>query len=284
MAFEIELNAEAQQERLVILPKPGKDGFLKTRDGRRILYDAQSQQKILKSFKARRLDIPVCVGHRMSWQDDAEAVGWFSDLQAEPHGALSAKVEWTEQGRELIDSKQFKYLSPELTLEEGSRRIVMIRNYGMVNIPNLYIQELNEERPMSEKDKQTEQAAEIAQLKAEKEALSQALQAEQNKAFQMALSHELHQAKEHQLLAEGEEVFLQGQVQSEEGLSALRTMMQERQAKQQPQSTSPAAGSPVPLDAQLMNEVLPATVPDASARPPSLLEQQGIEVKISHKL
>jgi len=68
-------------------------------------------KQFVENFKAKvRRDIPITEGHEVS--DEKPAIGWFKKLTAK-EGGLWAKVEWTEEGKELLSKKKYKYFSPE---------------------------------------------------------------------------------------------------------------------------------------------------------------------------
>lgn len=62
--------------------------------------------------KVRRIDLALDAEH----YSEKGAAAWFKELVIEG-GGLYAMVEWTEWGREIIDKKLFKYISPEFDFE-----------------------------------------------------------------------------------------------------------------------------------------------------------------------
>lgn len=68
-------------------------------------------EQFVVNFKAKvRRDIPITEGHEV--MDEKPAIGWLKKLTAEKDG-LWSKVEWTEEGKELLAKKKYKYFSPE---------------------------------------------------------------------------------------------------------------------------------------------------------------------------
>lgn len=67
--------------------------------------------EFVANFKAnvRGVDLAVDVNH----DPEHRAIGWFRDVYREGE-ALFAVVEWTDEGLEKINSKEFRYFSPEL--------------------------------------------------------------------------------------------------------------------------------------------------------------------------
>lgn len=56
-----------------------------------------------------RRDLPINVEHKQT----EGAVGWFKSVINKGKDGLWASVEWTKQGRQLLEEKVFKYFSPE---------------------------------------------------------------------------------------------------------------------------------------------------------------------------
>jgi len=77
-----------------------------------------SMAQIVENFRknVRGVDISVDVSH----QPDTGAVGWVRDLKVDKSSAdpakvaLWAKVDWTEEGKELISTKKYRYPSVEI--------------------------------------------------------------------------------------------------------------------------------------------------------------------------
>lgn len=67
------------------------------------------------NFKARiRRDIPITAGHDNGMSGgELPAIGWFKELIDRGVNGLWAVVEWTEEGKNLLAQRAFKYFSPE---------------------------------------------------------------------------------------------------------------------------------------------------------------------------
>lgn len=67
----------------------------------------------IKNFESGvRRDIPITEGHSVG-EEELPAVGWFKKLVNKGRDGLWAVVEWTEEGRDLLKRKAYKYFSPE---------------------------------------------------------------------------------------------------------------------------------------------------------------------------
>ena len=69
-------------------------------------------KEFVKNFNSGlRNDIPINEGHEV--MDEKPAIGWFKKLVNKGSDGLWAVVEWTEQGKDLLRQKAYKYFSPE---------------------------------------------------------------------------------------------------------------------------------------------------------------------------
>ena len=66
-----------------------------------------------------------------------EPAGWFKELQISD-GAIFARIEWTEKGRQAVDAKEYCYISPVFTFDEKTGEVLQLLRAGLTNSPNLY--------------------------------------------------------------------------------------------------------------------------------------------------
>lgn len=95
---------------------------------------------------------PIYVGHPDYTAGDPQAeltltqkqppsLGWMVDIRVELD-AMILKIEWTQRGRELVESKEYRFVSPYFLSERsdmpGSTILVprYIRSVGLTNTPN----------------------------------------------------------------------------------------------------------------------------------------------------
>lgn len=78
----------------------------------KIVIDEESIGKFVENFNAGiRRDLPITEGHEVF--DEKPAIGWFRELIDKGADGLYTAVEWTEQEKQLLLSKAYKYFSPE---------------------------------------------------------------------------------------------------------------------------------------------------------------------------
>lgn len=114
------------------------------RDGREWVND--NPQLVLDAFAAGAADLPLDLEHATEKKapqgDPAPAVGWIKELQVRD-GQVWGRVEWTETGRNAVESKSYRYVSPVFIYERASRRVVALTSAALTNRPNLFLQALN---------------------------------------------------------------------------------------------------------------------------------------------
>jgi len=74
------------------------------------ISDADLDQFVY-NFKTNARGIDLCVD--INHETEHRAIGWFRDVYR-AGDKLFATIEWTGEGKELVNSKQYKYFSPEL--------------------------------------------------------------------------------------------------------------------------------------------------------------------------
>ena len=114
------------------------------RDGREWINDMP--ELVLQAFAVNALDLPMDMEHATELKapqgEPAPAVGWVKELQNRG-GQIWGRVDWTEAGRNAVESKAYRYVSPVIVFERASKRVVALTSVGLTNRPNLFLQALN---------------------------------------------------------------------------------------------------------------------------------------------
>lgn len=122
------------------------------RDGRS--WTNPDPEAIVAAFNASGVDLAVDMEHSQDHLatkgHEAPARGWIKELRHEGGGRITGRVEWTEKGRNAIESKEYRYLSPVLNYRTSDRAIVSIAGVALVNRPNLRTAALNRAGPDSD--------------------------------------------------------------------------------------------------------------------------------------
>lgn len=127
----LELNKQELNQKVRISPIGEVTGI----DGRKFKIDGE---KIIQIIKKNGVDLALNLNHQ-----GGEAYGWFdcNSLELRDDG-IYANLELTPKGKELVDSKAFRYLSPEYYTDKD-KNVVFLEAMGLVNQPNLLNKALN---------------------------------------------------------------------------------------------------------------------------------------------
>lgn len=100
-------------------------------------------EKMVFDFHAREAQVPIDKDHA-SLKDplsrDTQAYGWVKDLKQMSGGApeyngLYAQIEWTEEGKKLVLSKAYRFLSPVFSMDDAGNPQKLV-NIALTNRPN----------------------------------------------------------------------------------------------------------------------------------------------------
>lgn len=113
-------------------------GQITSRDGRKFLLD--NPEMVIEAFEANGADLPIDYEHqhhKSSQNGPVPAAGWITAMKATADGVWG-KVKWTDRAAQLIEAREYRYLSPVLMcLKDG--RITKITGAGLVHNPALQL-------------------------------------------------------------------------------------------------------------------------------------------------
>jgi phage I-like protein len=98
------------------------------------LVDEASLKSMAADFRSRGVDLVVDYEHQSLQGERAPAAGWIKALEARGDG-LWARVDWTQQARDYLEKKEYRYFSPVLRLDPESRKPVALMHVGLTNVP-----------------------------------------------------------------------------------------------------------------------------------------------------
>lgn len=114
------------------------------RDGR--TFKAGEFASIFKAFVDDQKDLPIDIEHSTDIKapngDPAPAVGWITSIESTDNG-IWAHVNWNEIGKNLISTRQYRYISPVFNVNSETGEIVSILRAALTNDPNLKLKALN---------------------------------------------------------------------------------------------------------------------------------------------
>ena len=120
---------------------PAPDAVTKkiaARDGR--VFKLSDPAAFVASFNAAKHDVPFDLEHASEIKapngDPAPASGWITELQ-DRGGEVWARVEWTSEGAETVQSRKYRYASPAFNTDRKSGEITNLVSAGLTNRPAL---------------------------------------------------------------------------------------------------------------------------------------------------
>ncbi|MFY4756177.1 phage protease [Campylobacter jejuni] len=126
----LELNTKLTNEKVKISPI----GIAKGLDGRVFKIDGE---KLINNIQKNGLDIALNLNHQ-----GGEAYGFDRNSLELREDGIYASLELTPKGKELVENKAFRYLSPEYYVDDD-KNVIHLDAMGLVNQPNLLNRALN---------------------------------------------------------------------------------------------------------------------------------------------
>jgi phage I-like protein len=118
---------------------PTAKGRVTTFDGRGP-YEVMNAEAIIAASMENPRGIPVDVNHSTNLAApegrEAPAYGWVKQMEVRSDGVWG-RVEWTKAGRELVEDKAYRGISPVITVHPDRRTVRLIPCVSLVNKPNL---------------------------------------------------------------------------------------------------------------------------------------------------
>ncbi len=98
------------------------------------MVDEASLLSMAADFRSRGVDLVIDYEHQSLQGERAPAAGWIKELEARDDG-LWARVDWTQQARDYLEKKEYRYFSPVLRLDPETRRPLALLHMGLTNVP-----------------------------------------------------------------------------------------------------------------------------------------------------
>ncbi len=103
-----------------------------------IMVDQKSAKDVIRWYKARGIRCVIDWEHQTYKTAEngkpAPALGWF-DIEVRDDGIWASNVEWTDEGRELLKEKKYRYFSPTGRFDRKTGKLATIETIGLTNIP-----------------------------------------------------------------------------------------------------------------------------------------------------
>ena len=130
------LSGDGVPSRVLIAPW----GLVESTNGSFVLDD-ESAQRAVEAFEAHGTDLPIDYEHQTlggtyaSPSGRAPAAGWIKRLVIEPGVGLLAEIEWTDDAKQMVAAKEYRYLSPVAIIRKTDRKLVAIHSAALTNKP-----------------------------------------------------------------------------------------------------------------------------------------------------
>jgi len=98
------------------------------------MVDEACLETLAAAYRSRGVDLVIDYEHQSLQGNRAPAAGWIKDLEARGDG-LWARVDWTQQARDYLEKKEYRYFSPVLRLDPETRKPTALIHVGLTNVP-----------------------------------------------------------------------------------------------------------------------------------------------------
>ena len=82
----------------------------------------------------RGVDLVVDYEHQTLTGEQAPAAGWVKELFLDD-GQIKARVEWTDRAKEYLTNKEYRYLSPVITVRKSDNKAMGMHSIALTNTP-----------------------------------------------------------------------------------------------------------------------------------------------------
>ena len=111
-------------------------GRIETNDGR--WFDNSDADTVVRTFKDGGLHLPFDFEHSSETKrkegDFTPAAGWIVDL-ANRAGSIWARVEWNDRGRNAIEAREVKYVSPAFSHHPETMKVIKLSSAALTLMP-----------------------------------------------------------------------------------------------------------------------------------------------------
>lgn len=114
-------------------------GRIRGRDGR--IFEMTDPEELVALFDQGGIDLPIDYEHQgddpnRQRNGPVPAAGWIKALEVRPDG-IWGDVSWTAKARDMIQAREYRFLSPVLMHTKTGGRITRLKGASLVHRPNL---------------------------------------------------------------------------------------------------------------------------------------------------
>lgn len=108
-------------------------GHVKSRKGD-FEVDAESFRAMKRQLEDRGIDLVIDYEHQTLAGTQAPAAGWVKELLLKEDG-IAARVEWTPAARKYLENREYRYISPVVSVRKSDSKATALYSAGLTNTP-----------------------------------------------------------------------------------------------------------------------------------------------------
>lgn len=98
--------------------------------------DAESYEAMKAKIAQHGVDLVVDYEHQTLGGVQAPAAGWVKELILDADaGNIKARVEWTPRAKEYLENREYRYVSPVITVRKADKKAVGLHSIALTNTP-----------------------------------------------------------------------------------------------------------------------------------------------------
>lgn len=96
--------------------------------------DEESFSAMKAQIAQHGVDLVVDYEHQTLTGEQAPAAGWVKELFLDD-GQIKARVEWTPRAKQYLENKEYRYLSPVITVRKSDNKAMGMHSLALTNTP-----------------------------------------------------------------------------------------------------------------------------------------------------
>ena len=96
--------------------------------------DGESFAAMKAQIAQRGVDLVVDYEHQTLTGEQAPAAGWVKELFLSD-GQIKARVEWTDRAKAYLENREYRYLSPVITVRKADNKATGLHSIALTNTP-----------------------------------------------------------------------------------------------------------------------------------------------------
>ena len=96
--------------------------------------DGESFSAMKAQIAQRGVDLVIDYEHQTLTGEQAPAAGWVKELFLDD-GQIKARVEWTDRAKAYLSNREYRYLSPVITVRKADNKAMGLHSIALTNTP-----------------------------------------------------------------------------------------------------------------------------------------------------